>query len=273
MTFWRYKMIIDFHAHAFPDKVAQKAIPKLAGVGGIEPWGDGTVSSILSRMDEWGVDRAVILNIATNAKQQTNVNDFAIEVNASSDRLYALGSLNPDSDNIAAEARRLRDAGIRGVKIHPDYMGVTIESEKFDAVYKACVENDLFVVTHSGWDFISPDLIHCTPDGILKVLAKYPTLKLVAAHLGACRMWDEVERLLIGKNVWLETSLAPLYDFDREKCARMLQNHDPDKLLFGSDFPWYSMSLACEYVESLGVSEELKRKIYSENALKLLGDK
>ncbi len=266
-------MIIDFHTHAFPDAVAAKAIPKLAGIGGIEPYGDGTLGSLLSRMDEWGIDGAVVLNIATNPKQQTNVNNFAIETNRAEKRLWALGSLNPYSENIREEARRLREAGIRGIKIHPDYMGVVVDDEKFDAVYEACLENDLFVVTHSGWDFISPDFIHCTPERILNVLTKYPKLKFVAAHMGACKMWDEVERMLIGKNLWIETSLAPLFSLDKAQMARMIKNHDPDKILFGSDFPWYSMSDEHDYVDSLDLSDELRQKIYCENALKLLGEK
>lgn len=267
------KRIIDFHTHAFPDGVAAKAIPKLSEIGGITPCGDGTVSSLMARMDEWGIDRAVVLNIATNPKQQTNVNNFAIETNNKYDRLYALGSLNPYSDNIPSEARRLRDAGIRGVKIHPDYMGMSIEDDGFDAVFAACVDNDLFVVTHAGWDFISPDHVYCTPEGILKVLAKFPSLKLVSAHMGSNRRWDEVERLLVGKNLWLDTSLAPMFSLDRAAAARMLEDHAPDKLLFGSDFPWYSSADEYEYVESLEISDELKKKIYSENALLLLGEK
>ncbi len=266
-------MIIDFHTHAFPDSVAEKAIPKLSAIGEIKPFGNGTVSSLISHMDEWKIDRAVILNIATNPKQQTNVNNFAIEVNSATDRLYALGSLNPYSDNIAGEACRLADAGIRGIKIHPDYMGVMVNDELFDPIYEACIDNGLFLVSHCGWDFISPNLIHCPPDGVLKVLDKYPELKFVAAHMGACKQWDEAARLLIGKNLWIETSLAALCGLDKAKCCHMLNNHDPDKILFGSDFPWYSMKLEYEYVEELGLSDELRRKLYSENALKLLGDK
>ena len=71
-------MVIDFHTHAFPDELAKKAIPKLAANGNIANVGDGTVRSLLAEMGRSGVDRAVILNIATNAKQQTNVNNFAI---------------------------------------------------------------------------------------------------------------------------------------------------------------------------------------------------
>ncbi len=262
-------MIIDFHTHAFPDEVAKKAIPKLAAASGLECQSDGTVSGLISRMDEAGIDRAVVLNIATNPKQQTNVNNFAIEINKN-ERLYSLASLNPLCDNIKEEAKRLREAGIRGIKIHPDYMGPTIDDDSYAPIFSACIDNDLFVVTHSGWDFISPDFIHCSPERIAKVLNKFPDLRLVAAHMGANKQWDEVESNLIGKNIWLDTSLVPLSGLSGEQFLRMLKNHDPDKILFGSDFPWCSMTKELEYIESLGISTEIRAKIYSENALRLL---
>ncbi len=264
-------MIIDFHTHTFPDEVAKKAIPKLTAASGLECQGDGTASNLISRMDEWGVDRAVVLNIATNPKQQTNVNNFAIELNKN-ERIYALGSLNPFSDNIKSEAKRLRDNGIRGIKIHPDYMGLPIDDEGYHEIFTACIENDLFAVTHSGWDFISPDLIHCTPGMLAKVIKKYPDLKLVAAHMGANKQWDEVEKLLIGKNIWFDTSLAPIFGLSKEQAERILKNHDSDKILFGSDFPWCSMKRELEYMGFLDISHELRRKIYSENALRLFGE-
>ena len=266
-------MIMDFHTHAFPDAVAEKAIPKLAGIGKLEPLGNGTVSGLIEKMDKWHIDRAVVLNIATNPRQQTNVNNFAIEINGFMGRLYSLGSLNPDSDNIMEEARRLRDSGIRGIKIHPDYMGAVIDDDRFDPVYRACTENDLFVISPSGWDFISPDLIHCTPEGICRVLDKYPTLRFIAAHLGACKQWDEVERRLVGRdNLWLETSLAPAFGLDKQIFARILRSHAPDRLLFGSDFPWCSPASSRDYIDSLDISDELKKAIFSENALKLMGE-
>jgi len=267
-------LTIDFHTHAFPDAVAAKAIPKLAGIGGIDCFGDGTIRSLEERMREWGVDRAVVLNIATNPRQQTNVNNFAIEINTNHPSLYALGSIHPASDCIASEAKRLRDAGIRGIKLHPDYMETPIDDEAYDPIFAACVENDLFVVTHSGWDFISPDFIHCTPERIVRVMEKFPSLRLVAAHMGANQQWDEVERLLVGReNLWIETSLAPMFHLDKGQAVRILTNHDPSRLLFGSDFPWYRMDEERAYLESLALPAALWEKISSGNALQLLGDK
>ena len=74
-------MLIDFHTHAFPDAVAANAVKKLAHVaGGLQPYTDGTVGDLKRAMDQSGVDVSVVLNIATNAHQQKNVNDFAEKI-------------------------------------------------------------------------------------------------------------------------------------------------------------------------------------------------
>lgn len=264
-------MVIDFHTHAFPDELAKKAIPKLAANGNIANVGDGTVRSLLTEMGRSGVDRAVILNIATNAKQQTNVNNFAIATKNTYPRLYTLGSIHPDSENIESEAKRMKEAGIRGIKIHPDYISTFIDDPKMDRVYAACVANDLFVASHSGWDFVSPDVIHCTPERIVNVLDRFPTLRFVAVHMGANTLWDDTERLLIGrKNLWIDTSLASPFKLDKKQAERMLLGHDPDHILFGSDFPWFSEKDSLDYLDSLNIPESLKKKIRGENALALM---
>ena len=56
-------MIIDFHTHVFPDKVAAKALPKLAaGSGGMEPVYDATVDGLESFLSKNGIDKAVALS-------------------------------------------------------------------------------------------------------------------------------------------------------------------------------------------------------------------
>ena len=223
-------------------------------------------------MDAAGVDRSVVLNIATNAHQESSVNSFAIETKNTQPRLYTLGSLHPESANIQTEAKRLADAGIRGIKLHPDYINTFIDDPKLDPIYEACVEQDFFVVSHSGWDFISPDCIHCTPERILNVLKKFPTLRFVAAHMGANRQWDDVERLLVGKNVWIDTSLAVPFGMDDEQFRRILTNHLPDHILFGSDYPWFTPEDTYRRIIGLGLPNELLEGIFYKNALALLGD-
>ena len=88
--------------------------------------------------------------------------------------------------------------------------------------------------------------------------------------MGANQLWDDVERLLIGKNIWIDTSLVTLSKLDRDQCRRMILNHDPDKILFGSDYPWCGESDTIEYLKSLELDAALMRRIYGDNALALL---
>ena len=75
-------MIIDFHTHAFPEKIAPRALSHLSDVaGGLEYYTDGTVDGVLRNMERGGVDASVVLSIATNPGQTHSVNDFAAKIN------------------------------------------------------------------------------------------------------------------------------------------------------------------------------------------------
>ena len=75
-------MLIDFHTHCFPDKIAHSAINKLSfASGGLKNYTDGTYIGLKNSMQKNNVDISVVLSIATNASQQKNVNDFAASLN------------------------------------------------------------------------------------------------------------------------------------------------------------------------------------------------
>ena len=57
-------MIVDFHTHCFPEKLAERVIPMLAANGNIEAYLNGTVSDLLASMNRNGVDYSVMLQIA-----------------------------------------------------------------------------------------------------------------------------------------------------------------------------------------------------------------
>lgn len=264
-------MIIDFHTHAFPEQLADRAIGKLASTAQLIPEYRGTLDSLVAKMDEWHIDSSVVLNIATNPKQMTNVNNFAIATKSEyGDRLYPLGSVHPDSDYWDIELERIKVSGLVGVKLHPDYMQTVFDSPKFTPILELASELELFVIIHAGFDVISPDLIHATPEMIARVKKRHPKLKLVAAHFGANKMWNEVYSCLAGEDVYIDTSLATVYGLDKSLAEKILNKHDPDKVLFGSDAPWGSAARARDYIDSLAISDDAKEKIFSINALRLL---
>lgn len=264
-------MIYDFHTHCFPDALAEKALERLARISGIPYHTDATCSSNLSAMKTAHIERAVILNIATNPRQMVKVNDFAIETAKRYPNLIPFGSVHPasDPDMIKAELHRLKKADIKGIKIHPDYMGCPIDDVQYAPIFALCCELNLIVSTHAGLDFCSPDFIHATPERIARVLAEFPDLKLVAAHMGGYRQENDVLRYLVGKRVWFDTSLLALVE-NKQLAREILLSHDPDKLLFGTDTPWSRMIDELTVIDSQELPINLKKKILCDNAVALL---
>ncbi len=270
--------IIDFHTHAFPDKLAPRAIAQLtinAAASGYMPLTDGTINDLMASMDKAGITRSVVCNIATNAHQMQKVNDFAIAT-AQNPRLIPLGSLHPDAtaEEMDVELDRLATAGLAGIKIHPDYVHVEIDSPAFDPILARCEARGMLVVTHAGFDPLEPNHMHCTPDMVLRVMERHPALKLVVAHTGGFDCEREVLEKLCGTKVYLDTSLSAIRRAKNaargEICADILRAHDPDRILFATDTPWSDPAAEIAFVLSAGLPEEDTQRILHGNAERLL---
>ena len=105
-------MVIDFHTHIFNDQLAPKARAALINNshGAYKHCTDMTRSGLLSYMDAHGIDKSVVLSIATKPTQVEKINAWAEEIN--DDRLIAFGAVYPlgedwkrDIDDVIRSAR------------------------------------------------------------------------------------------------------------------------------------------------------------------------
>ncbi|NLW74117.1 MAG: amidohydrolase family protein [Clostridiales bacterium] len=265
-------MVIDFHVHCFPDTLAPRALAALSEHVQAEgfPCTDGTQSGTEAHIASQGVDYAVVCNIATNSRQQHNVNSFAISIAKSSKTLYSLGSLHPHGEDKRGELLRLREAGIRGIKIHPDYIGIDITDPAYYEIFELCSELGFFVLMHAGFDPVSPGHVHASPGMIATVAARYPGLKLIAAHMGGYLRSGEVIEHLLGKDIWLDTSMSSQRPDEYDNLVYILKNHSPDRLLFASDTPWSYAAEELKFIHSAKLRDDLTEKILYKNALALL---
>jgi Predicted metal-dependent hydrolase of the TIM-barrel fold len=62
-----------------------------------------------------------------------------------------------------------------------------------------------------------------------------------------------------------------VFGLDKRKAERMILNHDPEKILFGSDCPWCGGNASCDYMNSLSLPSKIKEMILHKNAEKLIG--
>lgn len=267
-------MIIDFHTHCFPDALAPRAMGRLTDTISsmhISPTTDGTAAGLLRGMAHAGIDRAVVCNIATNAHQMGKVNDFAIALKQRyPETLIPLGSLHPHAEALTEELERLMAAGIHGIKLHPDYVGIDFDSPAFDGIFSLCEEKHVFIITHAGFDPLSPDHMHCTPPMVRRVLDRHPALTLVVAHMGGMGCEAETLDLLCGRDVYLDTSLLTHRPEKIDLLHKILSSHAPDRLLFATDTPWTDATGEVEAIRKAPLSDDVREMIFSKNALSLL---
>lgn len=262
-------MLIDFHTHAFPQRIAQRAITKLAhDAGGLAPQTDGTLASLKAEMAKDGVDISVVHAIATNPKQQTNVNNFAMEMDKDP-AIVAFGSVHPDAPDALEELERIHAAGLKGVKLHPEYQQFFADDERMKPLYRKISQLGLITIFHAGLDYGFAPPYHCLPEHMLRAL-KWFDSPVVAAHWGGLDCGTEVLDKLCGENLWFDLSYG--YGcLPKPIAQQIVEKHTPDRLLFGSDMPWHRPSWELQLIDSLDLSPADREKIFFRNAQTLLG--
>ena len=271
-------MLIDVHTHTFPDAIAERALKKLVEKTGhlITPAGDGTVKGLLGHMRRDGVDYAVVCPVATKPDQFSGILAEALKIRDgergedAQRHLVPFASVHPSDEARFSHLAEIARTGIKGIKLHPYYQSFTLDAPAMLDYFRCCRDLGLVVQCHCGFDIGFPFEPICSPARVARVIEAVPGIKLIAAHLGGWRQWDEGARSLIGKNILLDTAvLAP--DFGNEDARRIMREHFADKLLFATDWPWLGFADGVRYVRSVGLPAEKEHALFEGNAAALLG--
>ena len=267
-------MIIDFHTHVFPDKIAEKTIELLKAKGNVPAFSNGTCDGLINAMEKSGVDISVTLPVLTNPQSFENVNRYAKEISErfknEDRRLISFGAIHPACEDIEGKMKKLREDGFLGVKIHPDYQETYINDEGYVKILNAAREFDLIVLTHAGVDFAYPNDVHCTPSLTKELLKKAPHKKFVLAHLGGVKLADEFLNAFEGDEIYFDTGYV-LPEINEEILKSFVERIGDERILFATDSPWSDIGRNVEILSSFGFDEKTKENIFSLNAKKLLG--
>ena len=264
-------MVIDFHTHIFPDRIAARTIELLEAKGGLKAATDGTLDGLLSSMETSGVDISVVLPVATKPSQFESIRTFAKSVNEQyAGKLISFGGIHPDSEDYKKEIDTICEMGLAGIKIHPDYQGVMIDDERYLDIIRYADAQGLVILTHAGIDIGMPEPVHCPPEKMRKVLDEIKPKKMVLAHFGGWGQWDEVYECLAGQDVWLDTAFV-YGQISPEQFLKIYGKHDKSKILFATDSPWSDAKKAVAWIKNLGLPQEETEAILAGNAKRLLG--
>jgi len=301
--------IIDFHAHAFPDELAPRAMKKLLEEApDAKAFLDGTIKDLSDSMKRNHISRSVICCIATTPEQFTPIFnwckkvrncycersdmkhpeakesiklDFSTRFDKSelarnddskqdTERLIMFPSIHPADTKWKERIAQIKQEGFKGVKFHPYYQNFHLDEDRMLPIYEELEGNDLIAVSHTGYDIAFPKDTRADCRRILNVTKMFPKLKFVTTHLGAWQQWDDVERLLAGKHIYMELSWSLEY-LAAEQARRIIVAHPEDCVLFGTDSPWTDQAKTLSLLKNLELPGHLEKRILRDNALELLG--
>lgn len=280
-------MVIDIHTHTFPDKLAATTIPKLEGMSHTRAYVDGTVSGLRASLVRAGVDASLVLPVATNPRQVVHVNDSSAQINdlGPETGVYSFGCMHPDFSDYRAELSRVKELGMKGIKLHPVYQGVDFDDIRTLRILDRAAELGLIVLTHSGLDIGFPGEVRVTPKMVLHAIQEVGPLTLILAHMGGWRNWDQVEQLLSDTPVRLDTAftlgdMAPANDgfyspeelhmMGAEQFTRMVRLFGYERIYFGTDSPWGGQKESLDLIRALPLPQDQLDAILGGNAQKLL---
>jgi predicted TIM-barrel fold metal-dependent hydrolase len=253
----------------FPDNIAERTIRHLEeSINHVfTAVTDGTLAGLTAHMDRSGVDVSVILPVVTKPSQTRGVNEWSAA--AQSERIVAFGGVHPLSDDYRRDIDHAERLGLRGLKFHAEYQNFTVDDINMLRVYDYALSRGLMIVHHAGADPAYKPPFRSSPRQFANVADAMKGGVIVAAHFGGHSQWDDVERYLVGKNIYLDTSMGFEY-YPAEQFARITRAHGADKVLFATDSPWSDAKTEIERLKATSLTAAEKDLILDGNAARLL---
>lgn len=260
-------MIIDFHTHVFPEKIAGKTLDFLSKRCQTEPFTNGTPEGLKKSMKESGVDLSVTMPVVTNPMQFDSINRFAGQITG--DKILSFAGIHPDDEDYKEKLKAIKNAGFKGIKLHPAYQGTNFNDIRYKRILAYTSELGLIATVHAGYDPGYPGENYCTVKMALEVIREVRPSGLILAHMGGYMNWDDVERDLAGSDVWLDTAVV-FGSIEDDQFIRLCRKHGTERILFATDSPWSGQKESVKYLQNLNMTAGEKELIFEKNARRLL---
>lgn len=172
----------------------------------------------------------------------------------------------------------INEGKIVGLKLYPGYEPFMPNDDRLKPVYDLAAETQVPVMIHCGDTYTPKGKIKFShPLNVDEVAVDHPDVKFVICHLGNPWIRDTMEVVYKNANVYTDFSGLVLGNFS-DRFEKFMQKQmqemltwgvEPDKCLYGTDWPISSMESYMDFMESLSIPQKDKDKMLYENTLKL----
>jgi len=235
----------------------------------------------------------------------SQINDaFARVAGTSKGRFAALATLplNDPAASVRELERAMKELGLPGAMVFSNVNHVALADERFAPLWKMADELGAVIYIHPTdplgveamleyWlmplvGFLMDTTLAASKLVFSGVVERHPRIRWVLTHMGGAipylaerldrgyRAFAECRRHINRPpSEYLETFYYDTVNFNQDAMQLAMSFAGTDRILAGSDYPHQigSIPLMIDAIRTLDVSDEVKKKIFGENAARLLG--
>jgi predicted TIM-barrel fold metal-dependent hydrolase len=261
-------MIVDCHTHL--NNYHDDAVDDLAA----------SIERLLREMRRNRVDAALVLTSYKVVPGRPSTR-AVVEATRSHANLFVVAGLSWTSFR-EGDLEELRpwvvEGKIKGLKLYPGYEPFYPADGRFGPAMAFAREHGLPVMIHSG-DTYTPGgkLKYAHPLHVDELAVDHPDVSFVICHIGNPWIRDTMEVVYKNANVYTDFSGLVLGDFEdrfegylrRQVQEMLLYGVQPEKCLYGTDWPIASMESYLDFMEELRMPPRDRRLMMYENAIRL----
>ncbi len=224
-----------------------------------------TAPALERQMDDTRVTRSVILAIDL---PHTNRNtDSYITVSEGREGLVPVAAIHPMAPRAEALLRAAVARGARGLKMHPAVQLMRPDHPRAMRLYEICGELGIPVMWHCGPVGITSKAAdeRCHIKHYWQPIHDLPETTFVLGHSGALMYEMAVKLACLYENVYYEVASQGV-----PAIKHILKSAPPERVMNGSDFPFYHLGTSVlKVLEATEGDEPLRRKVLWENAARV----
>ena len=261
-------LIIDAHAHVYPEKIAEKATNTIGEFYDIKmEMPAGTPARLIEDGQRAGVSRFVVHSVATTAHQVRSINEFLKREISLHPEFIGFIALHQDltEAEVEEEVAWALEHGFKGIKLHPDFQKFNIDDECAEKFYIAA-QGKLPILFHIGDDRYD----YSSPERLVRMAKKYPKQIFIAAHFGGYRCWDKADIYRGLDNVYFDTCSSLMF-ITPTRAREIIDMYGANRFFFATDFPMWDAKGELERFNKIPLTDTEREQILSSNLKRILG--
>ena len=267
-----YRIVMN-HAHVFPENVKPH----------------GSIENLKRLMDECGIDKAVAFapfeknyrNFDGEVEKRTNL--WLSEAIKNEPDIVGFGVVNFEQGNIKEQVEEIHSYGFKGIKFHPAFQQVRLDSEEAYAVFEKAEELGLFISFHTGlhWHRLSDYHMLMFDD----IAWDFPKLRFSMEHMGGYSFFNTALAVMCNNSRKGDTVFAGItsngnengngtWSLTDQQIKDIIFQTGESRIIMGLDFPYNdaeSTKRSINRIINLDIPESAKRAMLGENLEKIIG--